>query len=252
MGSDEREIRISNMPDKKLPAVPETILKRRKRQSENRAVRAANLAKQRLDRKQKRVEIFKRAEKYVKEYQNRERDELRLAREAKKEGNYYVPAQPRLALVIRIRGINQVSPKVRKVLQLFRLRQINSAVFVKLNKATLQMLRMAEPMITWGYPNLKTVKELIYKRGHGRVQSRRTPLSDNAIIENALGKQGIICMEDLIHEIFTVGPNFKQASNFLWSLKLSAPKGGFEKVTNHFVEGGDHGNREDQINALIR
>merc|ERR1711963_131568 len=118
--SDEREIRTSNMPDKKLPAVPETILKRRKRQSENRAVRAANLAKQRVARKQKRVEIFKRAEKYVKEYQNRERDELRLAREAKKEGNYYVPAEPKLALVIRIRGINQVSPKVRKVLQLFR------------------------------------------------------------------------------------------------------------------------------------
>ena len=37
------------------------------------------------------------------------------------------------------------------------------------------------------YPNLKTVRELIYKRGHGRVQNRRTPLSDNAIIENALG-----------------------------------------------------------------
>merc|ERR1711944_139010 len=250
--SDEREIRTSNMPDKKLPAVPETILKRRKRQSENRAVRAANLAKQRVARKQKRVEIFKRAEKYVKEYQNRERDELRLAREAKKEGNYYVPAEPKLALVIRIRGINQVSPKVRKVLQLFRLRQIHNAVFVRLNKATLQMLRMAEPMITWGYPNLKTVKELIYKRGHGKVQNRRTPLSDNAIIENALGKEGIICMEDLIHEIFTVGPNFKQASNFLWPLKLSAPKGGFQKITNHFVEGGDHGNREDQINALIR
>merc|ERR1711993_33770 len=96
-------------------------------------------------------------------------------------------------------------------------------------------LRQTEPMVTWGYPNLKTVKELIYKRGHGKVQNRRTPLSDNAIIENALGKEGIICMEDLIHEIFTVGPNFKQASNFLWPLKLSAPKGGFQKITNHFV-----------------
>merc|ERR1712050_410632 len=185
-------------------------------------------------------------------YQDQERDEIRLRREARKEGSYYVPADPKLAFVMRIRGISQVSPKVRKVLQLFRLRQINNAVFVKLNKATLQMLRMAEPMITWGYPNLQTVKELIYKRGHGRVQKRRTPLSDNAIIEDALGKQGIICMEDLIHEIFTVGPNFKQASSFLWPLKLSAPKGGFQKVTNHFVEGGDHGNREDKINALVR
>merc|ERR1712048_814440 len=84
----------SVMPDKKLPAVPETILKRRKRQQENRATRAANLAKDRVARRAKRVEIFKRAEKYVKEYRDRERDELRLFREAKKSGNFYLPLNP--------------------------------------------------------------------------------------------------------------------------------------------------------------
>jgi ribosomal protein L30/L7E len=31
-------------------------------------------------------------------------------------------------------SINQVAPKVRKVLQLFRLKQINNGVFIKLNK----------------------------------------------------------------------------------------------------------------------
>ena len=67
---------------------------------------------------------------------------FRLRREAKKEGNFYVPADPKLAFVIRIRGINQVAPKVKKVLQLFRLRQINNGVFIKLNKATTNMLRI--------------------------------------------------------------------------------------------------------------
>merc|ERR1712096_410000 len=33
----------------------------------------------------------------------------------------------------------------------------------------LQMLRIAEPFVAWGYPNLKTVKELMYKRGHGKM-----------------------------------------------------------------------------------
>lgn len=130
------------MPDKKLPAVPETILKRRKRQSENRAARAAQLAKDRVARRAKRVDIFKRAEKYVKEYRDQERDDLRLKREARKAGNYHVPAEPKLAFVMRIRGINQVAPKVKKVLQLFRLRQINNGVFIKLNKATINMLRI--------------------------------------------------------------------------------------------------------------
>lgn len=63
-------------------------------------------------------------------------------REAKKAGNFYVPGEPKLAFVMRIRGINQVAPKVKKVLQLFRLRQINNGVFIKLNKATINMLRI--------------------------------------------------------------------------------------------------------------
>merc|ERR1712055_1044797 len=107
-----------------------TILKRRKRQAENRANRAKDAIKAKVARKAGRVEIFKRAEKYAKEYQEQERDEIRLKRDAKKDGNYHVAADPKLAFVMRIRGINQVSPKVRKVLQLFRLRQINNGVFI--------------------------------------------------------------------------------------------------------------------------
>ena len=58
-------------------------------------------------------------------------------------------------------------------------------------------------------------------------------------------------MEDLIHEIYTIGKCVKEANNFLWPSKLSSPQGGMKKKT-HFVEGGDAGNREDQINRLFR
>ena len=102
------------------------------------------------------------------------------------------------------------------------------------------------------YPNLKSVRELIYKRGFGKVDRRRIPLTENSIIETVLGKYGIICMEDLIHEIVTVGPHFKEANNFLWPFKLSNARGGYRQKTRHFIEGGDHGNREDLINRLIR
>lgn len=54
--------------------------------------------------KEKRRLIFKRAEQYVKEYRKREHDEIRLKREAKKYGNFYVPDEPKLAFVIRIKG----------------------------------------------------------------------------------------------------------------------------------------------------
>lgn len=33
----------------------------------------------------------------------------------------------------------------------------------------MNMLRLVEPYIAWGHPNLKTVKELIYKRGYAKV-----------------------------------------------------------------------------------
>lgn len=163
-----------------------------------------------------------------------------------------MPSEPKLAFVVRIRGINGVAPKPRKVLQLLRLRQINNGTFVKLNKATINMLRIAEPYIAWGYPNLKTVRDLVYKRGFGRVNGQRIPLTDNAIVEKKLGKYNVICVEDIVHEIFTVGPNFKQVNNFLWHFKLNNPTGGFRKKVTHYVEGGDFGNREDKINGLLR
>jgi len=237
---------------KKLPAVPESVLKRRKRSEVSKALLLRRAAKERRSRRNTRVKIFKRAEQYVKEYRQKERDEVRLARQAKNKGNYYVPAEPKLAFVMRIRGINQVHPKVRKALQLFRLRQINNGVFVKLNKATVNMLRICEPHITWGYPNLKSVRELIYKRGFAKKEFRRVPITSNDVVESVLGKRDIICVEDLVHEIFTVGKNFKYASNFLWPFKLNTPSGGWRKKTNHYVEGGDFGCREDKINELLR
>jgi large subunit ribosomal protein L7e len=102
------------------------------------------------------------------------------------------------------------------------------------------------------YPSLKSVKDLIYKRGFGKVNKQRIPITSNSVIENALGRKGIICVEDLVHEIFTVGPNFTQANNFLWPFKLPSPTGGFSKITTHYVEGGDAGLREDKINKLLK
>jgi large subunit ribosomal protein L7e len=33
------------------------------------------------------------------------------------------------------------------------------------------------------YPNLKSVRELIYKRGYGKLNKQRIPLSNNQVIE---------------------------------------------------------------------
>jgi len=94
-------------------------------------------------------------------------------------------------------------------MQLLRLRQLHNGVFVRLNRATWNMVRYVEPLITYGYPTRSTVSKLIYGRGYGKVNRSRIPLNDNAVIDQTLGAHGISCVEDLIHEIWTVGPHFK-------------------------------------------
>ena len=201
--------------------------------------------------KTKREEMVKRTAKYAEEYAKMEADLVAQRREARASGNLFAEAEGRVAIVVRIRGINQTSPKVKKTLQLLRLRQIHNAVFVRLNKATIEMLRLVEPYIAYGYPNLKTVRELVYKRGFAKLNKQRVPLMKNEQIEKVLGKFGILSVEDLIHEIYTVGPHFKECANFLWPFKLSSPNGGFSKKLLHFNEGGDYGNHEVLIGKLI-
>merc|ERR1711915_361561 len=181
---------------RRLPAVPEVVLNRRR---DRRAHKKKSLALKLKAKADKR--------KLRQKYRTMEKEQLRLKREAKAQGTVLVPAEARLAFVIRVRGVNQIHPKVRKVLKLLRLLQINNGVFVQLNKATLSMLRIAEPFIAWGYPNLRSIKNLLYKRGYGKVEGRRVPLTSNGIIERQLGKYGIICMEDMVHEIYTQGKN---------------------------------------------
>lgn len=73
---------------------------------------------------------------------------------------------------------------------------------------------------------MKTVRELIYKRGYGKVDKQRIPLSNNSVIEGALGKYDILSVEDLVHEIFTVGPNFKQVSTYHHNFRSRSSQNG--------------------------
>merc|ERR1712056_61417 len=177
-----------------------------------------------------------------KEYAAHTRKLINLRRQAKVAGNFFVEPEAKLLFVMRIVGIIKLSPKPRKVLQLLRLKQLHNGVFLKVNKPILNMLKLVQPYVTYGYPSLKTVRELVYKRGYGKVNKQRIPLSSNEIITASLGEScGIYGMEDLIHEIYTVGPHFKEASNFLWPFKLNPPKGGFVCKRHGFGEqrGGD-------------
>uniref|UniRef100_A0A8C7DRW5 Ribosomal protein L7 like 1 n=1 Tax=Naja naja TaxID=35670 RepID=A0A8C7DRW5_NAJNA len=151
-----------------------------------------------------------------------------------------------------IEPIKGVSSRVRLVIQRLRLRKIYSGTFIKLTPASLKMLQTVEPYVAWGYPNLKSIRELILKRGHAKIQNKKVALTDNVLIEEHLGNHGIICLEDVIHEIYSAGKYFNEVNNFLWPFCLSVARHAARNKMGFQKEIGNPGFRGNDINQLIR
>ncbi|GAM25431.1 hypothetical protein SAMD00019534_086060, partial [Acytostelium subglobosum LB1] len=243
---------MSTTSTTKTSGAPEAVLRRRAT-SQKKNLMFAKAERERPKAKTTTLR-FKRAEKYTKEYRNSERENNRLDRLAKNPNakSLKIPSDAKIAFVIRIRGVYGIAQKPKKVLQLLRLLQLNNGVFVKLNPAMINMLKIVEPYIAYGYPNHKSVKELIYKRGFAKIDGQRLPITNNEMIEEHLGRHGMLCVEDLVHEIFTCGKYFRVVNQFLWPFKLNCPRGGVSTKKTNVIEGGDSGNQEHLINNLIQ
>jgi len=231
---------------------PEAFAKKRERDTKIAGQKDADLKTRTANLQARVTEYKKRAETRRAQIIQGQKDLVASKRKARSEGGFFVPADAKVALVVRIRGINRLSPQVRQILCLLRLRQIHNAAFVKINKATINMLRRVEPYIAYGFPSRKTVNDLVLKRGFARVNKQRIPLNNNELVEQHLGKHGIVCVDDLVHELVTCGPSFKEANTFLWYFKLNPPRGGFVHKRHPFQAGGDWGNREELINELVQ
>lgn len=66
-----------------------------------------------------------------------------------------------------------------------------------------------------------------------------------------MSEHGIICIEDIVKEIANVGPHFKEVCSFLCPFNLNKPEKALQGKKKAYKDGGDSGNREDQINELI-
>ena len=111
-------------PAKKVAPVPEHVLKKRKAQETIKAAQQAKLVTDKKASKIERKSIIDKAASYDKEYKIAARDIVEKRRAAKKTNNFYMEPEPKLMLVVRIRGINAVDPKTKKILQLMRLRKV--------------------------------------------------------------------------------------------------------------------------------
>jgi Ribosomal L30 N-terminal domain len=94
----------SSTPTKHQMFLPESRLKKLKTQQKIEAERQKVLAEKKVAARTQRETIIQRTAEYVKDYLNTEKEQIHLKRLAKKEGNLYVPPEPKLVFVVRIKG----------------------------------------------------------------------------------------------------------------------------------------------------
>uniref|UniRef100_A0A2K6G519 Large ribosomal subunit protein uL30 n=1 Tax=Propithecus coquereli TaxID=379532 RepID=A0A2K6G519_PROCO len=236
---------------KKIPLVPKNLKKRKAYQ----ALKATQAKQALLAKKEQRKEKgprFKLLESFLHDSWRQQHKRVRLRRPEVKPHALELLDKHSLAFVVHIQRINGVSSLVQKTIARLRLKKIFSGVFVRVTPQRLKLLRMVEPYVTRGFPNLKSVRELILKRGQAKVKNKTIPLTDNTVIEEHLGKFGVICLEDLIHEIAFAEKHFQEISWFLRPFQLSVARHATKNKVGFLKEMGSPGYQDERINQLIR
>lgn len=140
-----------------------------------------------------------------------------------------------LLFVVRVRGPTAVNipHKAFKILNLLRLISTNTGVFIKLTEKVYPLLKIIAPYVVVGKPSLSSIRSLLQKRSRVLQQlesdqePREVALNDNNLVEEKLGDQGIICIEDIVHEINSLGDSFTKCSYFLQPFELNREVAGF-------------------------
>mmetsp|Transcript_5377 Transcript_5377/g.6233 ORF Transcript_5377/g.6233 Transcript_5377/m.6233 type:complete len:276 (-) Transcript_5377:40-867(-) len=232
-----------------LNSNPEILLRKRKNNDRKRLEKQEQARQRQLEQKKKndqRSKKFVRAETLVSNYKSNELENKRIKHITKFEKQQQADKisqakendeSSKLLFIIRIpdhtKGL-KIPSKARKVLQLLRLNRPNTGVFVKLTPATVPLLKLISPYIVAGKPSLNSIRKLFQKRACISVideetkQPCITKLDNNGVVEDKFGEDlGCICIEDLIHELVTLGEHFKIISNWILPFKLNAPVSGW-------------------------
>jgi len=146
--------------------------------------------------------------------------------------------------VVRVRGIINIKPDIKKTLQLLRLTRVNHCVLLEESKITKGMLQVIKDYATWGEASEATVSKLLIDKG--RLQGDH-PLTDDHVKAatsydtiKALAK-GITADKVHYRDIPDIKPLFR----------LHPPIKGFEGVKRSFTNGGALGYRGKDINDLL-
>lgn len=233
-----------------LNSNPEILLRKRKNtdrkrlekqeQAREKALQQKNLKKKQLKNK------FIRAETLVSNYKSNEleRKRIRNISKSSEEGELKYSEEElkeyKLLFVIRIQNHTKglkIPAKARQVLDVLKLTEKDTGVFVKASPLSMDLLSLVAPYIMVGKPSLSSIRKLFQKRARiisteqleeGDDEERIVKLDNNQVVEDKFGNDlGLICIEDLIHEIVSLSPNFTSITSWLLPFKLNPPVHGW-------------------------
>ncbi|KAL1579886.1 60S ribosomal protein L7 [Candida albicans P76067] len=235
----------------------------RKRIEKQEQIRERQLNKNKL--KKKNQNKFIRAETLVSNHKSNELERKRIKSLIKKQKQTQQQQESaaadsgdaKLLFLIRIpnhtKGLKLPS-KVYKILKDLKLTSVNTGTFVKADSQTMDSLKFIAPYILVGQPSLTSIRKLFQKRARIMVpdeeqeQEKTTneqeagqsedsesetkqkiiKLDNNQLVEDKFGNDlGLICIEDLIHEISQLSDNFNSITNWLLPFQLNAPVNGW-------------------------
>ena len=158
----------------------------------------------------------------------------------------------KLLIVVRVRGTTDISSPQRIVLNRLGLKKINTAVFLKGTAGNIRLLKKVENYITWGEAGRTLVRELVFRKMYGKVGEERVQIKSNAQVEEHLGGQ-LICLEDVIEELLTLGKRMDDITAFVYPFKLTTPEGTLASRLRKPVEDNGHwGYRGEDINRYVQ
>ncbi|CBZ56202.1 putative ribosomal protein L7 [Neospora caninum Liverpool] len=229
--------------------VAKTVLRRREQNLEEKAERAKKIRglKRREDR-DCHQQVIKSAQYFVKRARLRSVDNKRVVF-AKKTPAKKPREQERRPLILAVRnGREGGSPEVQAGLKRLGLRKPFWGTVLRNDEATLQQLRLLDPFVFYGYPTYATLRKLFLTRGCLRINEKEsTPLTDNAKVEEHLGAYGMLCVEDVVQELWKGGGHFDDIKQHLCAFQLSNLK----KVEGLYARRNEFGNMREAINTKI-
>ena len=147
--------------------------------------------------------------------------------------------------VVRIRGGVDAKKTVEATLTMLRMERNNYATILKESSSYIDMLRKAKDYLTWGEPNVETVKLLLEARGK--------ITGDAKVTDEALKGLGYESVEKLANAIVAGEVEFSQLNGIKPFFRMHPPKKGFKRtVKRPYNDHGELGYRGEAINELIK